>query len=159
MIPRGVSILLAFSLLVFSNQAGSQLAGGRPKSIFTCSFGKKRVQVTAAGSNLLYEFGTPQTPDIVVVGNAKAKNVSHHFELLGHSTSEELRFRNGAYGYVLYHLWASPGYDGKGAEDRSGLQVQQGGKVLANLRCKTSAEFGEGYNLKSLPDADTLIDP
>ena len=154
MILHRLGPALVLTVLLLPSASTAQPAGGKPKPVFNCSFGTKQVKVTAAGGNLLYEFGTPGRPDIVVVGNPKAGNVSHHIEHYAKGGTEQLRFRNGPYSYVPFNSFTA-GTDGG---EFSGLVVYKGLTKLSSLKCKSGGQFGNTFDLDYLPDDPNGVD-
>ena len=97
---------------------------GVPQRVFACSLGRKSVTVTAAGSKLIYSFGTPAHTELQVVASAKRGNVFYRWDIYD-SPEQQLRFVAGPYSYI---------------------------RRVVDMPCSPDAEFGAGFDYSTLPE-------
>ena len=116
--------------------------------VFTCSLGRKAVSVTAEGGAFVYRFGRPGVPELMIAGSARRGNLS--YRTARYSGMEyQLRFARGRYSYVVYSL---EGNGQTGARPASGLVVMDGLRRVADMPCRTHAEFATGFPFGELPE-------
>lgn len=145
---KTVGLILMAGLLPTPSAVFAESAAGRPKPVFSCSVGTKMVEVMSVGGNLLYKFGPPLKPDMVVVGIPRSGNVLQHTEHYPHAGTTQLRFKNGPYSYVIYSYFLT----GRESEEKSGLLVFKGMTKLASMRCKPTTDFDTSFDLDQLPE-------
>ena len=143
---------LVFAMLaVFGFSASPVSSAVSSKRVFACSFGAKQVLVTGSDANLAYRFGTKISDEIKLVGSPERENVHYLIDRFAHSYNQQLRFKNGAFSYVLFNRWSSADYQGKGAENTSGLVVLRGKREIARMKCVSGEGFSESFDLSKLP--------
>lgn len=134
---------------------------GRSRTLFACSAGVDRVTVTKVGKRLTYTFKHQGQTELTITGDAQSGAVFYRRTTFPHAEHQQLRFRRGAFSYVIFNRWAAPDYDQRGAEDFSGLLVLRGRHLLRRIDCKRGGEFIDGpdfFDWDSLPsDPEDLI--
>lgn len=130
-----------------------------PETVFVCSFGARAVEIVREGGRLTYSFGRRgRRPEMVLTGDAASGTVSYHRTIYARAEDQTLRFRGGAYAYVIFNAWAAPNYGGEGARDHSGLLVLRNGRVIRRLNCREGGDFRENPLFLTLPqDAENLV--
>lgn len=108
-------------------------------NVFSCSIGRKQVSVKAVGNELVYRFGGPGKPDLVISGSVARKNLfTGNFRYSDLET--QLRFVNGRFSYVVF--WLS-GNRNLGTRNVSGLAVLDGTKHVSDLLCNHWARLDD----------------
>ncbi len=143
-----VVALLAFTRLAAPSTAEAK--AGTPKKLFACSLGKKSVSVTAVGSRLTYQFGTPAKVEMAIIGSAGQGNVFYRSDRYA-GMEYQIRFANGSYSYIVYSI---EGNGRTGAAVSSGLVVMKGTKTIADMPCLRYTEFGASFDYNALPQDD-----
>lgn len=145
--------LLAPSLLVSpSAHAGASsadsLCAPDEDVVFTCAVGAKSVSVCAsadlspAAGVAQYRFGVPRkTPELTLPsGKAHPARVAHgQSESFSGGGGAWLRFRQGAYAYVVYTGIGKWGPKGT-TREKAGVIVEKDGARVASLQCKGKAQ-------------------
>jgi hypothetical protein len=117
-------------------------------AVFHCSTGAKQVSVCASrtatpqSGSLQYRFGKRgQTPEIQLPAKPTPPSRSASADTLSFSGGGGawLRFRSGEFAYTVYTAVGRWGPNGEPRESE-GLVVERGGKTVATLRCKESAQ-------------------
>lgn len=136
----------------------SVAAAAGPETVFACSLGSRQVEVVREGGRLTYRFGGPGRPELVLAGDAASGTLFYHRTLYARGEDQSLRFRNGAYSYVIFNAWSAPNHEGEGARDYSGLLVLRNGRVIRRMNCREGGNFLENPLFFTLPqDADNLV--
>jgi len=120
---------------------------GQPNFGFMCQLGPKAVRVTTEGRDLVYRFGTTNTTELTIRGNAASRNVFFRHDTGMRSDGQQLRFVNGAYSYVLSSLFVGAA----GGEDWVKFSVLHDDKVVRTQSCRGSASFEDFDQLDRLP--------
>jgi hypothetical protein len=146
-----------FPLLMLAAMMPAQAAEA-PERIFQCSFGARQVEVVRDGATLIYRFGRPGRPEMVLSGDAASGNVHYHRTLYPHGEDQTLRFQRGAYSYLIFNAFQTPDYRQEGAVDESGLLILRGGRRIARMNCRSGGEFTEHAIFDGLPrDEEDLV--
>lgn len=133
-----------------ANMATNQKSFCTPQEtvIFTCVSGNKLISVCASSSitsktgYLQYRFGTPGQPLEITLPEGEVhplKAAFGQYEPYAGGGMSWLRFRHGAYNYVVY---AGAGRWGAKGETvvKQGVAVENNGKTIANLKCNSRNE-------------------
>jgi hypothetical protein len=80
-----------------------------PEPIFTCSLGKKRVEVTQETGSLVYRFGARRRSELELRAAPDTGTVFYHRTLYNRGEDQALRFTNEDYSYIVYSHWQAPG--------------------------------------------------
>jgi hypothetical protein len=134
---RAALLLLALAL------AAPAPAAEAPERIFFCSFGARQVEVVRDGATLIYRFGRPGRPELVLSGDAASGNVHYHRTLYPRGEDQTLRFQSGAHSYLIFNAFQTPDYRQEGAVDESGLLLLRRGRRIALMYCRDGAELIE----------------
>lgn len=141
--------------------------------VFACRTGAKLVSVCAprhtppAQGHLQYRFGKPETPDALELTLPEgeltaAKAATGGSVPFAGGGGSWLRFKKGAYGYVVYTGIGKWGPRGS-PQEKSGLVVERSGKAVAHLKCTngTQSELGhdwfERFGVRTPSDEDFLF--
>ena len=144
-------LILALDLAAAQGEADSE-------PIFSCSFGARRVEVVREGNVLIYRFGRPGRPELIVRGDAASGNVHYHRTLYPHGEDQTLRFSRGAFSYVIFNAFQTPDYRQEGAIDQSGLLVLRNGRRMVRMNCRSGGDFIEREIFDGLPaDEENLV--
>lgn len=145
-------------LFVALAAAASAQRAEAPEQIFSCSFGARQVEVVRDGATLIYRFGRPGRPEMVLSGDAASGNVHYHSTLYPHGEDQTLRFQRGAHSYVIFNAFQTPDYYLEGAIDQSGLLVLRNGRRIARMNCRSGGDFIERPIFDLLPrDEENLV--
>jgi len=139
----------ALPVLLLALAAPAQ--AGTSEQIFQCSFGARQVEVVRDGATLTYRFGRPGRPEMILSGSAAAGNLFYHRTLYPHGEDQTLRFRRGAFSYVIFNFFQTPDYRQEGAADDSGLLVLRNGRRVTRMNCRSGSEFIERDIFDTLP--------
>lgn len=129
----------------------SVAAAAGPETVFACSFGARQVEVTREGARLTYSFGRAGRPELVLTGDAASGNLFYHRTLYPRGEDQTLRFRHGAYAYVIFNAWAAPNHEGEDSRDYSGLLMLRDGRVIRRMNCREGGDFLENPLFFELP--------
>lgn len=141
--------------------------------VFACPTGAKQVSVCAPRNAsrtkgyLQYRFGKPDARDALELALPEgeltaAKAATGETVPFAGGGGSWLRFRKGAYGYVVYTGIGKWGPRGE-TQEKSGLVVERSGKQVAHLTCTgvTQSELGpdwfEKFGVQPKPDEDFLF--
>ena len=116
-----------------------------PERIFACELGTKRVEIVREGSTLIYRFGRPGRPELVLSGP-----VHYHRTLYARGEDQTLRFVRGGHSYVVFNRWNAPGPGGS-EHNASGILVFRGAKRIARLDCSAGGDLREHPLFATLP--------
>jgi hypothetical protein len=141
-------ILPALSALIALGPAAPVHAEGKPKTIFTCSIGKKTASVTLTDGRLTYHFGTGPHDELTIVGIPASGNVFQRTQRFA-GMEYQLRFKTDDYSYILY---ASEGSAEVGAASISGLVILQGTDRIADRSCTRFTEFSVPLDGLGIPE-------
>jgi hypothetical protein len=141
----------AFLLFLALALAPPAAAAETPEQIFRCAVGARQIEVIRDGATLIYRFGRPGRPELVLRGDAASGNVFYHRTLYSHGEDQTLRFRRGATSYVIFNAFQTPDYRQEGAVDESGLLVLRNGRRIARMNCRSGGDFIERDIFDSLP--------
>ena len=116
---------------------------------FSCSTGKKIISVCAAKDldtakgYMQYRFGPKGAPEIQVPAERNHPNPLVQSGTLSFSGGggAYLRFLKGDFRYVVYTA------TGKGWGEKSGVAVEESGKLIANIKCKGPVQSSIGSAL------------
>lgn len=134
---KGIAILS----LALCSAAAASTPYAAPGTIFACSIGQRNVSVTRSGDTYTYRYGTTRHTEKTIIGSAARHNLFWHYDLFPHSATQQMRFSEGRYSYVLYVDFMTPNYEGKGARDEAGIVVFNGTRRISTLHCQDSANF------------------
>ncbi|WP_419807303.1 hypothetical protein [Sphingomonas sp.] len=115
-------------------------AGHRPpdnQDVFKCSLGAKQVEVTAAGDQLVYRFGTKSRAELTIAGSVARRNLFYRSARFA-GIEHQLRFTNGRFSYVVFSLAGNPGVGARGV---SGLTVFDGQRTVSEFTCRRWTEL------------------
>jgi hypothetical protein len=121
-----------------------------PEPIFTCSLGKKRVEVTQETGSLVYRFGARRRSELELRAAPDTGTVFYHRTLYNRGEDQALRFINEDYSYIVYSHWQAPG-NGEAETMVGGLIVLKDGKIRSKQRCRTGGDMREYPIFKLLP--------
>jgi hypothetical protein len=128
------------------------------EQIFACSFGARQVEVVREGATLVYRYGRPGRPELVLRGDAANGVVRYHRTLYPRGEDQTLRFINGPYSYVIFNAFQTPDYRQEGAIDQSGLLILRNGRRVARMNCRSGGDFIERPVFDPLPrDEENLV--
>ena len=150
MTPSRVWRSAALGAAMFATAAHAQ---ERPRPVFSCANGDKRVSVTEAGGRYLYRFQRGGKEELSILGDPAAGNI---FWMMQRYAGEEyqLRFTRGEFSYIVF---SSEGNASVGASATSGLVVMRGAKRISDLSCARFANFDMPANAADLPqDTDAF---
>lgn len=156
------AVFLAYLLLI-SEQAFGQdnLCSSNELAVFSCRIGHKIVSLCATADlsetagTLLYRFGSKSRIEIVFPETSD--HPKNHFKMglmdYSDSSGDFIRFERGDYLYTLYSWAKMPD-----PYTRDGVEVRKNSKLIADLRCNTSALLPEKgweilYNAKLPSDS------
>lgn len=141
--------LLLASLLAFASSPASA------ETIFRCAIGSREATVTLDADRLTYRYGRAGRPEISITGGAGTGNVSYHRQMFARGEHQTLRFRAGAYSYLVHSLWVAP--TGGGAEHlEAGVIVMRGNTMARELRCRAGGGDMREYPIfQRLPQEPT----
>ena len=146
------------SLFLALAAAAPAAAAEAPEQIFHCAFGARQVEVVREGATLIYRFGRPGRPELVLSGDAASGTIFYHRTLYPHGEDQTLRFRRGATSYVVFNAFQTPDYRQEGAVDQSGLLVLRNGRRIARMNCRSGGDFIERDIFGTLPrDEENLV--
>lgn len=146
--------ILISGVALLSSVAPAAQSGGRPETIFQCSFGKKQVAVRAVGPMYVYSFGLPGHPEVEVVGDPKRKNVYASDSVGTLDMIRQVRLQNGRFSYVVFYGGLTKAYATPSATAGSGLAVFDGSRRIAKFSCKSGRGFQAGWDPSNLPEED-----
>lgn len=139
----------------------SSFCTGIEDVVFACRSGAKLVSVCAAKQLsrskgfVQYRFGKPDSPDpmelVLPEGEPlAAKAATGESVPFSGGGGAWLRFKKGAYSYTVYTGIGKWGPKGE-TREKAGLQVMQGGKSVANLKCSgpVTSQLGPDWFEKS----------
>ena len=149
---KKVAFVLTFAIL--ASPAVSAPSGGRPETIFQCSFGKKQVLVKKVGPLFIYSFGLPGRPEVEVVADPNSKNLTASNSVGTLDMIRQIRIRNGRHSYVVFYEGLTDAYATPRASSGSGLAVFEGTKRISKFECKSGSGFREGWDPSDLPEED-----
>ena len=129
---------------------------GQPNFSFVCRLAAKTVRVSTEGDELVYRYGAARKPELTIRGSAKNQNLFFRHEMGPRSETQQLRFANGGYSYVLQSQFTAPGYDQTGAEDWVKFYVLRGKALVKVQLCRNAASFEDFDQLDRLPP-DTAV--
>lgn len=157
---KGVPDMNAATSLTAGLLALCCVIGGHDRAaetpVFACSFGEKSVTITATTDALRFEFGQVGQPEIVLERPLDSSDLAHLYDLFPHSSTEWVRFRDGAFSYVVFAAYDTPE---SGGYDFSGLMVLEGAEKLAQFECPDAEQFGTTFDLSVLrDDTDDISD-
>lgn len=131
------------------------LCGSDERVLFTCGLKSKIASVCAPSQApvdsqyIQYRYGTQGSPEIALpaekvapIQAAKAGTITYP----NGRTSGYLRFQKGEYSYVAYWAELQSGVDADGIATfarHDGVAVEKNGKLVANLKCDSPAEYPE----------------
>lgn len=151
MLRYAIGLILAATL--FSDSSSAHPIG-QPNFSFECRLGAKNVSITTQGDELVYSYGVGKNPDLVIRGSAQKNNLFARHQMGMRSDTQQLRFVNGDYSYVLSSLFVA----GAGGDDWVKFYVLRGKKVLRAQVCRGAASFEDFDQLDRLPrDASITI--
>jgi hypothetical protein len=128
--------LLVIAALFTAHAASASQCGPAEKVIFSCSTGGKVVSVCAAGDlssgvgTLTYRFGPPGHPEITWPPGAWHDVTRSGTWMFSGGGGAWLAFHRDAFRYIVYSA------TGRGWGEKSGVAVEQNGKLIANQRCR-----------------------
>lgn len=141
-------LAIALALLTAQGHAATTQCGPDEKVIFSCSTGAKLVSVCATGKmsptvgSLSYRFGPPGQPEITYPPAASWRGVTFSGTwMFSGGGGAWLAFHRDAFRYIVYTAI------GRGWGEKTGLAVEQNGKLLANFPChgKPMSELGPDF--------------
>ena len=129
--------------------AADSLCTNRETTQFSCSAGKKLISVCAskdlnpALGYLQYRFGRKGAPEIQVPAAQNHPNPLVKYGTLTWSGGggSYLRFLKGDFRYVVYSA------TGKDGGEKSGVAVEEGGKLITHVKCLGPAQSSIGQKL------------
>ncbi len=133
--------------LIALGAASTGHADGKSTTVFTCSIGKKTVSVTGDHGRLTYQYGTGIHDEMSIVGTPASANVFQLTQRFA-GMAYQLRFKNGAYSYIVY---TSEGSGRVGAAARSGLVILQGTTQISDRPCARYTEFAVPLDTLEIP--------
>lgn len=101
------------------------------RTLYNCPFGEARALSVCAGDQIVYRFGPTDDPELELRRTAGEDGVLYSVvHRPGEAHQTQLRFRNGAYDYVVY----------SDQENRdSGVVVLRQGRPINRLQCPTAS--------------------
>lgn len=103
------------------------------RALYNCAFADGRVASVCVGDEIAYRFGPLGDPELDLTRELDARSVRYGAQSQeGDDSQSHVRFRNGAYDYVVY----SGEQAGAG---RSGVVVQHGGDTIRRLQCPVAS--------------------
>lgn len=145
------SIFLAAIIAMIGQAPAEAKPDGNPNFRFECGFGAKRVSVTTEAGRLVYRFGTAAKVERTIVEDPARANILYRYTLYPIAASQQLRFRNGAFSYVVYNHFRAAGLSGEAPADISGLLVLKDDRIIARRKCRSGGFFDEDHRLDRLP--------
>lgn len=142
------------SMLALASASAGSPSSGHPETVFQCSFGKKQVSVTRAGTMYLYAFGLPGKPEIRVVGDPSKRNVFVSGDFGTLDGNKNLRIVNGRYSYVVFLEGLTKDYETARGWTGSGLAVFDGAKQISKFACRGGFGFRQNWDSLSTPPDD-----
>lgn len=104
------------------------------RTLYNCPFADGRVASVCVGDQIAYRFGPLGEPELDLTRELEARSVHYGARSReGDERQSHVRFRNGAYDYVVY----SGEQAGAG---RSGVVVQHGRETIRRLQCPVVSE-------------------
>lgn len=144
--PLLLPVGLAACLFANPAWAADSHCSSQETTVFNCSAGKKIISVCASkdldksAGYLQYRFGPKAAPE-VQVPQAKihpGASIKSGTLMFSGGGGAYIRFSNGGYDYVVYTAI------GRGWGVKEGVAVEKGGKLAANVPCKTAAASNLG---------------
>jgi hypothetical protein len=141
--------------------ATQSLCAAGQQVVFACSVGAKLVSVCAsgdltAGVGLLnYRFGPPGKPEMTYPDGPWRELVRSGTWMFSGGGGAWLAFHRDSFRYIVYTAI------GRGWGEKSGVAVEQNGKVISNLPCrdKPTSELGpEFFSKAGIPNDHTAFD-
>lgn len=157
-----MGVLLLIRAMSPAYAAAPSLCAPAEKVIFSCSTGAKIVSVCAAGDlsagvgSLSYRFGPPGRPEMTYPPSGQWRTVTRSGQwTFSGGGGAWLAFHNEAFRYIVYTAI------GRGWGEKSGVAVEQNGKVVVNMPCRDLPVFELGpdfFSASGIPDDDKPFD-
>ncbi len=127
---------------------------------FSCTAGRKRVELIQSGDRLIYRYGPPGRPEITLTGSPVG-GVFYHAERYNRGEDQTLRFVSGRFEYVLFNRWQAPQELSTGRIEPeynvSGVLIIKDGNFVGRIRCGKTDDLREWPIFKQLQqDAGNL---